>query len=110
MVRAYMARGRFLAVEGEVAVFALPERPLLSRAQQVKPEAESMLTSHFHRPVRLRLVHDAGEGPPAGGPPPAAPAEEDPSLYDLIEAEEAGALTPEQRLLQAFPGAQEVNP
>jgi DNA polymerase-3 subunit gamma/tau len=106
VVRAYMSQGRFAAVEGDEAVFALPDRPLLSRAGQVKGEAEDMLSAHFHRRVRLRLVHDPGVAAASPQPP------DDPSAIDLSELADAGGegLTPEQRLLQAFPGAQEVNP
>jgi DNA polymerase-3 subunit gamma/tau len=106
VVRAYMSQGRFAAVEGDEAVFALPDRPLLSRAGQVKGEAEDMLSAHFHRRVRLRLVHDPGVAAASPQPP------DDPSAIDLSELADAGGegLTPEQRLLQAFPGAQAVNP
>lgn len=105
-VRAFMASGRFVAVEGDQAVFAVPDRPLVSRAATVKGEAEQVLSSHFGRPVSLRLIHEPGSAPP---PPVLA---DDPSAYDLTDLADAEvtAVSPEQRLMEVFPGAQEVKP
>jgi DNA polymerase-3 subunit gamma/tau len=149
-VKVYVATGRFLATEGESAVYAVPDRGLLVRAETNRAEVEQALSGHFGRPVKLRLVLDqdvppagkGGTGPaapsasaPAGGragssgaagaggpgragPPAAAgPDRPEPPLpededYDWAELEEAPAQvsSPEQRLLEAFPGAEEVTP
>ncbi|MGI8491747.1 MAG: DNA polymerase III subunit gamma/tau [Acidimicrobiales bacterium] len=108
--KAYLSAGRFINVEGGAAVFALPDAGLLQRAESVKAETEAALGAHFGRPVHLRLVQDSAL-PPAKGAG-AAEAEEDPSAYDLSELEDAGpaVTSPEQRLLEAFPGAEEVTP
>ena len=113
-VRAYLAAGRFVSVDGATAVYALPDAPLLSRAERVKGEAEAALSAHFRRPVRIRLIHDQHADPVPADPVPAEPAglADQPSSEDLEDLQDAGpaVVSPEQRLLEAFPGAQEVNP
>ncbi|HET6793675.1 MAG TPA: hypothetical protein VFH45_04495 [Acidimicrobiales bacterium] len=122
-VKVYVATGRFLPSEEGAAVYAVPDRGLLTRAEANRSEVEAALASHFGRPVRLRLVLDpdggsAGAGRAqtagssaepagaAGGPP------EEEAAYDWADMEEAPAAvnSPEQRLLEAFPGAEEVQP
>ena len=56
------------------AIFALPDKGLLSRAEPNRPEVEAALAAHFGRPVPLRLVLDE-PGPVAelaGRPEPPA--------------------------------------
>jgi hypothetical protein len=110
-VKAYLSAGRFVTVESGAAVFALPDRGLLQRADPMRVEAEAALAAHFGRPVPLRLVLDERAAPvdQAEG---RAESEEDPGNYDLTDLRDAGAavVSPEQRLLQAFPGAEEVTP
>lgn len=113
-VKVYMASGRFLPSEGGSAVFAVPDRGLLSRAEANRAEVEAELARHFGRPVSLKLVIDDGTGPAVGAGPappsiPAPPSEED-EIGDWSEMEVAPAetVTPEQRLMEAFPGAEEV--
>nr|MDQ2754786.1 hypothetical protein [Actinomycetota bacterium] len=114
-VKAYVSAGRFVAVEDGAAVFALPDAGLLSRAQDVKAEAEAALAAHFGRSIPLRLVMDQDPTPPRPhevAKPAVTQGEEDPDAYNLAEMEDAGAavVSPAQRLLEAFPGAEEVNP
>jgi hypothetical protein len=73
------------------------------------PEVEAALQQHFGRPVPLRLVLDDGS-PTVRGAAPPPPVAEDPADYDLTDLRDAPAavLSPEQRLLEAFPGAEEV--
>jgi DNA polymerase-3 subunit gamma/tau len=113
-VKIYVASGRFVSVS-DAAVYAVPDRGLLLRAQAAQAEVEAALTAHFGRPVPLRLVLDEGgsrDGSPASDPSPPDTVAEDPSAYDIDELEDAppGLLSPEQRLLEAFPGAEEVSP
>jgi DNA polymerase-3 subunit gamma/tau len=105
-VKAYVAAGRFAAVEESAAVFALPDRGLLSRAESLRAEVESALANHFGRPVPLRLVLDDGTLPPASD---HEPAETDVGNIDPASLEDAPALSAQQRLLEAFPGAEEVS-
>jgi DNA polymerase-3 subunit gamma/tau len=110
-VKVYMASGRFVAVDEGMALFAVSDRGLLSRAEPNLAEVEGAIAAHFGRPVPLKLVLDDGtwmrsvEG---------APVDEEPTDYEIdissLEDAPAAAATPEQRLLQAFPGAEEVQP
>jgi hypothetical protein len=113
-VKAYVSSGRFVDADADVAVFALPDDGLLRRAQPVRGALEGALAAHFGRPVPVRLVRDE-KAPPVGGSPsePAGgPDEDDPSTWDLEGLTDAGpgVVSPEQRLLEAFPGAEEVTP
>jgi hypothetical protein len=101
--QAYLAPGRFTEVS-DAAVFALPDAGWVARANRVQAEAEAALERYFGRPVPLRLVVDQGLAPPKE--PEGPMAEED--AYDLDELSEAPALeqvSPEQRVLEFFPGA-----
>lgn len=114
-VKVYVATGRFLPSESDTAVYAVPDRGLLSRAESNRPEVEAALSQHFGRPVKLRLVLDRDPAPTgdpgrAASVPPTQATPEEEMGYDWAEMEEAPAAvaSPEQRLLEAFPGAEEV--
>jgi DNA polymerase-3 subunit gamma/tau len=116
-VKVYVATGRFLPSEASTAVYAVPDRGLLTRAEANRAEVEQALSSHFGRPVALRLVLDDGpparNAPGAAEPAPAGPGTiDDEAAVDWAELEEAPATvsSPEEKLLQAFPGAEEVQP
>jgi hypothetical protein len=104
--KARFSGGRFLAVEGGAALFALPNKIHRDRCEEVRAMVEEALAAHFGMPVPLRLVVDeAPAAPPAGEAP--EPVEEVVQIDDLREAP-AAVTSPEERLKQAFPGAQEV--
>jgi hypothetical protein len=123
-VKVYLSSGRFLGVEDGSALYAVPDQGLLNRAEPLLPEVDAALSSHFGRPVPLRLVLDPGAQPArgsrgtdvgAGGSDPVGNeggGHEDLEDLDVAELQDApaAALTPEQRLLEAFPGAEEVTP
>jgi DNA polymerase-3 subunit gamma/tau len=100
--------GRFVAVEGEAAVFALPNAVHRDRCEEVRLDAERVLAEHFGRRVALRLIveSDVGAPPPAADPDPVE-EETDVSWRDLEDAPEALA-SPVDHVLQAFEGAQVV--
>jgi DNA polymerase-3 subunit gamma/tau len=153
-VKVYLSSGRFVGVDDAGAIYAVPDRGLLTRAEANRAEVEAALAAHFGRRVPVRLVLDEAGGGLAGAagaaraagvagptaaagpvsapvaagtagvaaPPgaagftgvssPAALLPEDPTSIDfddLIDAPGA-VLSPEQRLLEAFPGAEEVPP
>jgi hypothetical protein len=116
-VKVYVASGRFLPSDRRSALYAVPDRGLLARAEANRAEIEGALTQHFGRPVPVRFVLDSDAAPPgspssASAPGSAAePPLEDPADYDLSSLEDApeALVSPEQRLLQAFPGAEEVD-
>jgi hypothetical protein len=118
-VKAYVSAGRFVDVDASAAVFALPDQGLVSRAEPKRSEVEAALKAHFGRPVPIRLVLDRPSGAPvegAGREPdgdaPFGDDEEDLLSYNLDDLADAGpaVVSPEQRLLEAFPGAEEVSP
>jgi DNA polymerase-3 subunit gamma/tau len=91
--RALYKSGRFVDVEGETAVYALPNAVHRDRCESKRPDVEGVLGSHFGRPVGLRLVV-ADEAPP-----PAA-AESGPPI--------AGVASAFDHVMQAFEGAEVV--
>ena len=104
--KARFGAGRFSAVADGQAVFALPNEHYLGRCAEVKTEVEAALAEHFGVKVPLRLVVD--HAAPATG---ASPPVEDRGGEDALEdwgATEPAVTSPEDRLLQAFPGAEEV--
>ena len=139
--KALFQAGRFVGVEGDRALFGLPNETHRVRCEEVRGEIESALSDHFGRPVALSLIVDTGSGsspppeavssPPAKATVPAtatanptAPASEgavgegavgdeegeDPSSFDEAEMGEVADVdnSAETRVLQAFPGAEEV--
>ncbi len=166
--KALFQAGRFVGVEGDRAVFGLPNEIHRARCLEVQSEIESVLSDHFARHVGLVLVVDDGvagaggesiadEGTPAAtadsrpsSPSPSAPRQtpapavgaagsgqspragaaepvlpgrpaggarpeddrdiEDLSVFDESELGEVAEIdnSAEARLLQAFPGAEEV--
>jgi DNA polymerase-3 subunit gamma/tau len=136
-VRAYFQAGHFVGRDGTDAIFALPNDVHVAQAEPLRAEVADALARHFGRPIGLRLVTDgtwtptgaAGAAAAAGtgtGAMPEAPArppsrsavdEEDEDLEELLAARDArdaddtgasGIAWEEERLLQAFPGAEEV--
>jgi DNA polymerase-3 subunit gamma/tau len=89
--KALYSAGRYVSVEDGAAVFALPNAAHRDRCQDVCPIVEKALAAHFGVPVPLRLVVD--DGAPAADPSPV-----------LVD----DGLGAEARLLEAFPGAEEV--
>jgi hypothetical protein len=110
-VKVYLSSGRFASVDDAGAVFAVPDKGLLNRAAPAVPEVEAALQAHFGRPVPLRLILDGAAESVRGSAPSAPPPPEDPADYDLTDLRDAPAavVSPEQRLLEAFPGAEEIS-
>jgi hypothetical protein len=99
-------------------VLALPDAGLLARARSLQGDVEQALATHFGRPVPLDLVVDGDSAPVSDegstAEPDARPASapEDDTVWEVDDLEDAGpaVISPEQRLLDAFPGAEEVTP
>ena len=136
--KALFQAGRFVAVEDDHAIYGLPNETHRTRCEEMRAEVESALADHFGRPVGLLLVVEPGADPagepsspgrpprsarpaqdaaaarsaPAQGadPGPAPPDEEDISFFDESELGDVADVdtSAEARLLQAFPGAEEV--
>jgi DNA polymerase-3 subunit gamma/tau len=108
--RARFSGGRFVAVEGDTAVFALPNAIHCERCEEVRPEVEAALAAHFGTAVSLQLTVDDGR---AAAPPAVEPVHDDGADEPADEPvpltdDTAAMLTVEDRLKQAFPGAEEV--
>lgn len=104
--KAFMANGRFVDVGPDAAVFALPDAGLLARAVGFQPEVERALGAHFGRAVPLRLVLDQAAPPvPVDGRPGDGDSYDLSQFDDAVDAPAAPVLSPEQRVLEAFPGA-----
>jgi DNA polymerase III subunit gamma/tau len=111
-VKIYLSSGRFVGVDAAAATYAVPDRGLLVRAEANRSEIEAAVSAHFGRSVPLRLVLDEAALVGAGAAAPPEPAIDDSTTIDLDDLVDAPAavLSPEQRLLEAFPGAEEVSP
>ncbi|MDQ3680136.1 MAG: DNA polymerase III subunit gamma/tau [Actinomycetota bacterium] len=103
------AAGRFLAVEGGQALFWLPNEFHRDRCEDVRAEVEAALSAHFGTPVPLRLVVERAEPTTAHDAPAEDGAEEE--MSGEIRSEVVPpVVSAEDRLMEAFPGAEEVTP
>jgi DNA polymerase-3 subunit gamma/tau len=99
--KARWAGGRWLRVDADAAVFAVPNEPHRQRCEESRSDVESVLAAHFGRPVPVRLVVEGED------PAPAAEAPQPPEEVDLSELTDAPAAVTSDldQLMQAFPGA-----
>jgi hypothetical protein len=109
------APGRWLAVEDDVAVFALPNAIHAAKCEEGREHVEATVAAHFGRPVPIRIVVDPGgtdEGArrPSGDEttPPPSDAPDTIDLSELTDATDVAASGVE-RIAQAFPGAELVD-
>ena len=109
--RALFAAGRFVGVEGDLAVFALPDPMHRDRCEPVKADVEAALAAHFGRRVALKLVADVR---PSVDDAPGRDDTDDSVSYEQIaelrDAPPVAGATPAERIKSAFPGAEEVQP
>jgi DNA polymerase-3 subunit gamma/tau len=118
--KALYSVGRFVAVEGQDAKFALPNAAHRDKCLERVTEVEAALEAHFGTPVRLVLVVDGVDSGTSNGAAPIpttrpsqasgpedALEDEDPEELDLVRGDDHQASAVD-RLLQAFPGASEV--
>jgi DNA polymerase-3 subunit gamma/tau len=123
--KALFSAGRFVSTEDGVASFALPNAAHCEHCEAVRPLVEEAVSAYFGTPVQLRLVVDGGAATPgsSGAPapitggtvPPTAAAE----VPDLADGDDFDPTDPgdgvavesvaEARVLEAFPGAEEVS-
>jgi DNA polymerase-3 subunit gamma/tau len=119
--KALYSAGRFVSAEDGLAQFALPNAAHRDRCEDLRSAVEKAISQHFSSPIRLHLVVEdgaSGTGPPAGGvattSEPTRTREEelapgddfDPNAPDEIDN---GVSVAEARLLEAFPGAEQVS-
>ena len=106
--RTRFSGGRFSGIEGGRAVFALPNGIHRDRCEEVRGEVEAALAAHFGVPVPLRLVVESAPASTGPGEAGGQPEDDDIDIHDLRDAGPAAITSPEDRLKQAFPGAEEV--
>ena len=121
--KAVYAAGRFVSVEGDVATFALPNAAHRDRCEDARRTVEDAMSAYFGSKVTLRLTVDDGAASPAGNSRSATPARQpsgrreappdddlDPGdAFDPAEVQTGSVDAMVQaRVLEAFPGAEEV--
>jgi hypothetical protein len=105
--------GRWLSVEGGVATFAIPAQ-YRQKAEEKRVEVEQALASHLGGRLAVQLELDQGGPPPAAvavAPPPVEEAvdeEPSPDEFAAMEVAPDAPVSTEARLMQAFPGTEEV--
>jgi DNA polymerase-3 subunit gamma/tau len=105
--RARFRAGRFVAAQGGVATFALPDEIHRSYSEECRVDVEAALQAHFGVPIRLRLVVDDESADAPSSTAPQSVADDPPDPAELTDAP-PGSTSVEARLLQTFPGAREV--
>jgi DNA polymerase III subunit gamma/tau len=119
-VKAVYSAGRFVAVDGDGAQFALPNAAHRDHCVDLVPQVEAAIAQHFGTPVRLILVVDGGPSAPRPAPTrPTGPTRggddgiEEVEEVDLEKLRSVTATDTDQasaaeaRLMEAFPGASE---
>jgi DNA polymerase III subunit gamma/tau len=118
--KALYSVGRFVAVDGQEAKFALPNAAHRDKCLERVTEVETALGVHFGTPVRLVLIVDGVDGgsngaiptpssrPSVASEPDDALEDEDPEVLDSIQGDEDHQASAVDRLLRTFPGASEV--
>jgi hypothetical protein len=119
--KALYSVGRFVAVDGQEAKFALPNAAHRDKCLERVTEVEAALGAHFGTPIRLVLIVDGVDGGSNGAvpPPSARPSvasepedileDEDPEVLDAVQGDEDHQASAVDRLLRTFPGASEVD-
>jgi DNA polymerase-3 subunit gamma/tau len=105
--KALFSAGRFVSVDGRTATFALPNATHRDRCEDVRPLVEQAIGAHFGSPVSLALTVDDS---PASSPPSSKTGATFHPEDEIDPDQPSGSLeaVAEARLLEAFPGAQEV--
>ncbi|HWD53023.1 MAG TPA: DNA polymerase III subunit gamma/tau [Acidimicrobiales bacterium] len=132
--KALYQAGRFIGAGDGRAVFGLPNDTHRERCEAIRGDVEPALTEYFGLPVELSLVVEgqaggraedgapAGTGrgiptplvqasPPSGGAPVPGDDDEDAGDMASFRDAEVGAVvtnSAEARVLEAFPGAEEI--
>ncbi|HXQ19602.1 MAG TPA: DNA polymerase III subunit gamma/tau [Acidimicrobiales bacterium] len=124
LAKALYSAGRFVSVDDGTAVFAVANPPHRDRCADLQPAVEDALAAHFGVPVAIRLVLETESDPsstavagrtgrdPGGKTEPADVADLGDDEFDPDDPGvplEIDTLV-QARLLEAFPGAEEVRP
>ncbi len=110
--RVRFAGGRWLSVEGDTAVFGLPNSVHAQRCDECRPEVEAALQDRFGRPVIVRVVVDGDAEDPSAPTRPALADVDHPADVDLADLTDADDVAESgvDRVAAVFPGAELVDP
>ncbi len=110
--RVRFAGGRWLSIDGDTAVFGLPNPVHAQRCEECRPEVEAGLRARFGRPVAVRIAVDDDAVDPSAPSTPEPIEVDQPSDVDLAELTDADdiAETGVDRVAAMFPGAELVDP
>ncbi|HTX62713.1 MAG TPA: hypothetical protein VMD28_03690, partial [Acidimicrobiales bacterium] len=114
--KALFSAGRFVSVEGRDVTYALPNAAHRERCEDVRAVVEQAIASHFSTPITLVLTVDESSTSATTGASPADavgggsvyPDDEADHEIDPNQPSGSPQSVAEARLLEAFPGAQEV--
>ena len=112
--RARFSAGKPASVDEKGVTISLPNEPHLKRCSELLGELEASIKNTFGVEVPVLLSVGASPASSASPPEPAKPAkpiktDEDLDFSDLVEADPNSGSAVE-RLSQAFPGAEIVEP
>jgi len=114
--------GRFLSLDGGIAIFGVPNAHYQPRVEEVKADVERAILAMFGANVTVEVIVDGDAPPPPGNrstaPKAAAPATPANSEAEIAEVGDVSELdnAPDiaangvDRITQAFPGATIVPP
>ncbi len=113
--KALYSAGRFVAVDDDNVQFALPNEAHRAKCLDLVPVVEAALSERFETKIRLVLVVEGGDQGSRAPNPPVSKQEtrsgqaEDEFDYDApADFDDAQPASAVDRLLQAFPGAEEI--
>ena len=119
-VRTRFRSGRFLSIDGDIAVFGVPNAHYQPRVVEVKTDVEQAIQATFGRSVTIDVTVDGNAAPPPGSrtatsAAPVRPAGTDEEIADVGDINDLAdakdiASTGIDRITQAFPGATVVPP
>ena len=115
LARPMFSAAKLLGVRDGVLAFAVPNEPTRAKTQQHAGDVEAAIVKALGAPVKVMIVVDGAAGHddhddhdnvvplrPAAPPPPP---DDEVDLSDLVDAPPEAVQSPEDRLLDAFPGS-----
>ncbi len=108
VVKGLFGSGRFAAVDGAAATFAVPTDAMRAKCEARRSDVEAALAVHFGRPVPLRLVVDTSTAAQVADGGAAGVSLSDPVDLDDLRDVPDDPRSHLDRLTEAFPGAEVV--
>ena len=105
--RSRFRSGRFVSADGGHVLFALPNAIHRDRCEELRNEVETVLRQHFGVRIQMQLVVE--DDTQSAATPSQPEAEEIIIHLDETTVDDSAVMSPKERLLQAFPGAEEIS-